>query len=79
MAAEIIDGKKIAARILGTLATEVGDLSRRGVLPGLAVVLAGDDPASHIYVRKKTLACAEIGLRTFDHRLAASLIEVVIF
>ena len=75
MSAEIIDGKTIAARIRGTLALEAAELSRCGVRPGLAVVLAGDDAASQIYVRHKTTACAEIGVVTFDHRLSASVLE----
>jgi methylenetetrahydrofolate dehydrogenase (NADP+)/methenyltetrahydrofolate cyclohydrolase len=75
MAAQIIDGKAIAARIRSQLAVEVAERSSRGVRPGLAVVLAGDDPASHLYVRNKTMACAETGVRTFDHRLPASVTE----
>jgi methylenetetrahydrofolate dehydrogenase (NADP+)/methenyltetrahydrofolate cyclohydrolase len=75
MAAQIIDGKAIAARIRRNLTTEIAELSGRGVRPGLAVVLAGDDPASHVYVRKKTEACAETGVRTFDHRLPATVTE----
>ena len=75
MAAQIIDGKAIAARIRRNLTTEIEELSGRGVRPGLAVVLAGDDPASHVYVRKKTEACAETGVRTFDHRLPATVTE----
>jgi len=72
MAARIIDGKALAARVRAGLASDVRRLSSAGVVPGLAVVLVGDDPASHIYVRNKTKACAEVGIRTFDHRLPAS-------
>jgi methylenetetrahydrofolate dehydrogenase (NADP+)/methenyltetrahydrofolate cyclohydrolase len=75
MSAEIIDGKAIAARIRAQLTEEVATLKGRGVQPGLAVVLAGDDPASQIYVRNKTVACAEVGFRTFDHRLPATVTE----
>jgi methylenetetrahydrofolate dehydrogenase (NADP+)/methenyltetrahydrofolate cyclohydrolase len=75
MAAEIIDGKLIAARVRAGLAVRVAELGTRGVRPGLAVVLVGDDPASHIYVRNKTRACAEVGFRTFDHRLPATVAE----
>jgi methylenetetrahydrofolate dehydrogenase (NADP+)/methenyltetrahydrofolate cyclohydrolase len=75
MAAKILDGKALAARIRGGLAEEARALTARGVQPGLAVVLVGDDPASHIYVRKKTEACAEAGFRAFDHRLPASTPE----
>lgn len=73
MTAQIIDGKAIAARFRARIAAETAPLLARGVRPGLAVVLAGDDPASHVYVRNKTAACAEVGFRTFDHRLPASV------
>ena len=75
VSAEIIDGKAIAAGIRGGLATRVAELTARGFRPGLAVILVGDDPASHVYVRNKTSACAEIGVRTFDHRLPATVTE----
>jgi methylenetetrahydrofolate dehydrogenase (NADP+)/methenyltetrahydrofolate cyclohydrolase len=70
--AKILDGKAVAARIRADLAKQVAALAPRGVQPGLAVVLVGEDPASQIYVRNKTKACAEVGIRTFDHRLAAT-------
>jgi len=57
------------------IAAETAPLVERGVRPGLAVVLAGEDPASHVYVRNKTVACAEVGIRTFDHRLPASVTQ----
>ena len=75
MATQIIDGKAVAARIRAGLATRVAELVERGFRPGLAVVLVGDDPASHVYVRNKTTACAAIGVRTFDHRLPAQVAE----
>lgn len=75
MATQIIDGKAVAARIRAGLATRVAELVERGFRPGLAVVLVGDDPASHVYVRNKTTACAAIGVRTFDHRLPADVTE----
>src|SRR5689334_15008552 len=75
MAAQIIDGKALAARIRAGLRDEAAALTARGARPGLAVVLAGDDPASQIYVKHKTLACAEAGFRTFDHRLPATVTE----
>jgi methylenetetrahydrofolate dehydrogenase (NADP+)/methenyltetrahydrofolate cyclohydrolase len=73
MTAQLIDGKALAARFRAQIAAETAPLVARGVRPGLAVVLAGDDPASHVYVRNKTAACAEVGFRTFDHRLPASV------
>jgi methylenetetrahydrofolate dehydrogenase (NADP+)/methenyltetrahydrofolate cyclohydrolase len=75
MAAKVLDGKALAARIRAGLAEEAKALSARGVQPGLAVVLVGEDPASQIYVRNKTKACAEAGIRTFDHKLPADTSE----
>jgi len=73
--ARIIDGKAIAAQVRAELVVGVRELEARGCRPGLAVVLVGEDPASHVYVRNKTIACAEVGIRTFDHRLPASTSE----
>jgi methylenetetrahydrofolate dehydrogenase (NADP+) / methenyltetrahydrofolate cyclohydrolase len=75
MTATILDGKALAKRIRGQLVEETARLRAAGVEPGLAVVLVGDDPASQIYVRNKTAACAEAGIRTFDHHLPASTPE----
>jgi methylenetetrahydrofolate dehydrogenase (NADP+)/methenyltetrahydrofolate cyclohydrolase len=72
MSAKILDGKALAARIKDELAQTVTALGARGVEPGLAVVLVGEDPASQIYVRNKTASCAQAGIRTFDHRLPAA-------
>jgi methylenetetrahydrofolate dehydrogenase (NADP+)/methenyltetrahydrofolate cyclohydrolase len=78
MAAKILDGKALAARIRAGLADEAKVLATRGVQPGLAVVLVGEDPASQIYVRNKTKACAEAGFRTFDHKLSADTSEATL-
>lgn len=59
--ARIIDGKAIAARIRTEIAAETAALREQGITPGLAVILVGDDPASHTYVRNKQKACAEVG------------------
>ena len=75
MAAKIIDGKALAARLRGAMADEVKKLVARSVRPGLAVVLVGDDPASQIYVRNKTKALAEAGFACFDHHLPADTAE----
>jgi methylenetetrahydrofolate dehydrogenase (NADP+) / methenyltetrahydrofolate cyclohydrolase len=75
MAAKIIDGKALAARLRGVMADEVKQLMARSVRPGLAVVLVGDDPASQIYVRNKTKALAEAGFACFDHHLPADTAE----
>jgi methylenetetrahydrofolate dehydrogenase (NADP+)/methenyltetrahydrofolate cyclohydrolase len=78
MAAKIVDGKALAARIRAGLADEAKGLAARGVQPGLAVVLVGEDPASQIYVRNKAKACAEAGFRTFDHKLPADTSEAAL-
>jgi methylenetetrahydrofolate dehydrogenase (NADP+)/methenyltetrahydrofolate cyclohydrolase len=64
MAAQILDGKSLAAATRSALKREVDALVQRGARPGLTVILAGDDPASKVYVRNKTLACEEIGVRS---------------
>ncbi len=69
MTARIIDGKILAAELRAKIAAEVRALAARGVVPGLAAVLVGDNPASEIYVRNKTKAVQEAGMRSFDHRL----------
>ena len=62
MSARIIDGKAIAARVRADVAERVKALQAKGIQPGLAAVLVGDDPASHIYVGSKQKACAEVGM-----------------
>src|SRR6478609_1662964 len=76
MGTRIIDGKTIAADLRGKVTDAVHRLRRdRGVVPGIAVVLVGADPASEVYVRNKSKAVAESGMRAFDCKLAASTIE----
>src|SRR3954453_15052234 len=71
MAAQIIDGKAVAARVARQGAEEVKAFTgEHGRAPGLATVLVGDDAASAVYVGGKQKACAEVGIRGFDHRLA---------
>ena len=72
MTARIIDGKAIAARVRAEVAKDAATLSSKGVTPGLATVLLGEDPASKIYVSSKRKACAEAGISTWDHDLDAS-------
>ncbi len=72
MAATIIDGKAIAARVRAEVAARAAGLRARGVAPGLAVVLVGDDPASAVYVRSKSKAAREAGVEVFDHKLPAT-------
>ena len=71
--ATIIDGKHFAARLRAGIATHVAQLkTRHGLTPGLAVVLAGEDPASQIYVRNKGLQAQEAGMNSFQYRLPAT-------
>jgi methylenetetrahydrofolate dehydrogenase (NADP+) / methenyltetrahydrofolate cyclohydrolase len=70
--ATIIDGKAIAAALRSEVAAQVAALkAERGVTPGLAVVLVGDDPASQVYVRNKARATIEAGMLSFEHKLPA--------
>jgi methylenetetrahydrofolate dehydrogenase (NADP+) / methenyltetrahydrofolate cyclohydrolase len=64
MTARILDGKSLAAQVRAEVKARVARLAQRGIRPGLAVVLAGDDPASRVYVRNKTRACEEVGVRS---------------
>jgi methylenetetrahydrofolate dehydrogenase (NADP+)/methenyltetrahydrofolate cyclohydrolase len=74
MTARIIDGKTIAADLRAKVAGEVRRLStQHGITPGLAVVLAGNNPASESYVGSKAKATVETGMRSFDHRLPATV------
>ena len=74
--ATIIDGQAIAARLREGIADAVAGLrAQHGVTPGLAVVIVGDDPASHIYVRNKSRACSAAGIASLEHRLPADTSE----
>jgi len=74
--AAIIDGKAVAKEVQKQVKEEVDGLERRwGIVPGLAVVVVGDDPASHIYVRNKEKACKEAGIQSFEHLLPATVAE----
>jgi methylenetetrahydrofolate dehydrogenase (NADP+)/methenyltetrahydrofolate cyclohydrolase len=75
MSATIIDGKAHAQGLRARIAQAVGDLSRQGVTPGLAVVIVGEDPASQLYVANKARQTVEVGMRSFQHRLPASTSE----
>jgi methylenetetrahydrofolate dehydrogenase (NADP+)/methenyltetrahydrofolate cyclohydrolase len=71
----VVDGKAVAARVREGVKASVGELERRGVTPGLAVVLVGDDPASAVYVRSKTKAATDCAVKVFDYKLGASTSE----
>ncbi|HEX3162834.1 MAG TPA: bifunctional methylenetetrahydrofolate dehydrogenase/methenyltetrahydrofolate cyclohydrolase FolD [Pseudolabrys sp.] len=76
MTARIIDGKTISADLRGKVTDAVHRLRRdRGVVPGLAVVLVGENPASEVYVRNKSKAVAESGMQAFDRRLPTTADE----
>jgi methylenetetrahydrofolate dehydrogenase (NADP+)/methenyltetrahydrofolate cyclohydrolase len=76
VSATIIDGRAIAADLRERTAAAVKALeTAHGFVPGLAVVLVGDDPASDVYVRNKGRATVEAGMRSFEHRLPASASE----
>jgi len=75
VSATIIDGKKIANEVKASLQAEVEALGKSGVKPGLAVILVGDDPASHVYVRNKEKACGDLGIYSEVHRLPGDTSE----
>jgi methylenetetrahydrofolate dehydrogenase (NADP+)/methenyltetrahydrofolate cyclohydrolase len=70
--ARLLDGAAVARQVRATVAAEVAALRARGVTPGLAVVLVGDDPASAVYVAAKERACAEVGIGSETLRLPVS-------
>jgi len=73
---EIIDGKAFAAELRARVATAVSSLeSSHGLIPGLAVVLVGEDPASEVYVRNKGKQTVEVGMASFEHRLSDQTTE----
>jgi methylenetetrahydrofolate dehydrogenase (NADP+)/methenyltetrahydrofolate cyclohydrolase len=75
MTARLIDGKALAAQVRAELKPAVAALAARGARPGLAAILAGDDPASRIYVRNKARACEEVGVRSEPHEFPATVTE----
>ncbi len=75
MSAQVIDGKGIGKAVRAEVATEVARLIEQGVVPGLTVVLVGEDPASQVYVRMKGRACDEAGMKSGTVRLPATATE----
>lgn len=69
--AKILSGKAVSQRIKDELAAEVSALKEKGIHPGLAVIIVGDDPASRVYVNNKKKACAEIGIYSEEYALPA--------
>jgi methylenetetrahydrofolate dehydrogenase (NADP+)/methenyltetrahydrofolate cyclohydrolase len=79
MAARILDGKALAAQVRAEVKEQVARLAERGTRPGLAVILAGENPASRVYVRNKTRACEETGIHSVqvDYPASVSQAELV--
>ncbi|MBB6284602.1 bifunctional methylenetetrahydrofolate dehydrogenase/methenyltetrahydrofolate cyclohydrolase FolD [Geobacillus subterraneus] len=75
MTAQIISGTELAKTIRTELANEAATLKANGIEPGLAVILVGDDPASHSYVKGKQKACAEVGIRSLLYTFPATVSE----
>ncbi len=73
--ATIIDGKKLSKKVLAELKEETDKLKQRGITPCLAVILVGNDPASKIYVKNKTIACQEIGIDMQEYFLPEDACE----
>jgi methylenetetrahydrofolate dehydrogenase (NADP+)/methenyltetrahydrofolate cyclohydrolase len=78
MTAKIIDGRAFAAGILAEVAAETSALAASGLVPGLAVVLVGEDAASEVYVRNKARATKEAGMASFEYRLPADSPEAAL-
>ncbi len=71
---KILDGKKLSQKIKEKIKKEVENLKKeRGIVPGLAVILVGDDPASHTYVKMKSKACKEAGIYSIVHEMPADI------
>lgn len=73
--AKLIDGKAISAAVRSEVAAETAALKEKGITPGLAVILVGDDPASRIYVNNKKKACADVGFYSEEITLPADTTE----
>ena len=71
----MIDGRAVAAKVRERVTGEVAELRERGVIPGLATVLVGEDPASRVYVRMKRKACEEVGIASTHHELSGDVPE----
>ena len=75
MSAQLIDGKSISADIRKELKHRINDLNKSGIIPGLGVILVGDDPASKSYVSAKERACESIGIYSDDNRYSSKITE----
>ena len=75
MSAKIIDGKAVSAAIKAAVAAETAQLKEKGIVPGLAVIIVGDDPASRVYVNNKKKACEAVGFHSEEYALPAQTTE----
>lgn len=75
MSANVLSGTELAAKVKSELKTKIDELKLKGINPGLAVIIVGDDPASRVYVNHKKNDCAEIGIKSFEYALPASTSE----
>lgn len=64
-----IDGKEVSAAVRERIASEVTELKKQGITPGLAVIIVGNDPASRVYVNNKKKACEQTGMNSFEYAL----------
>lgn len=77
--AKYLDGKKLATQLRAEIKADILARTQQGIrAPGLAVVLVGDDPASHIYVKNKKLACEEVGIQSYSFILPANTTEAAL-
>ncbi len=72
----LIDGKVVAASVLRRVKREIEELRLKSIIPSLAVVLIGDDPASQVYVRNKKRRCDEVGIRSIEYKLESTVKEI---
>ncbi len=78
MTAHIIDGTAVSKQLRSEITTRVTELKSSGITPGLAVILVGDDPASHVYVRNKVQACADTGVFSVLEKYEANMTEAAV-
>ncbi len=71
----VLDGKALAKKIRTSIKKEVDNLKKEGIIPGLAFILVGDNPASQVYVNMKTKACEEVGIYSINHRMPSEISE----
>jgi methylenetetrahydrofolate dehydrogenase (NADP+)/methenyltetrahydrofolate cyclohydrolase len=71
----VLDGKALANKIKAQAKTETDQLKSKGIIPGLAVILVGNNPASQVYVNMKTKACEEVGIYSINHRMPEEVNE----